>query len=207
MYKKPETDKEIQQINEKSHRRQQVRQRILAKKVVEKGLLIVHTGNGKGKSTAAFGMVLRSLGHGFRVGIIQFIKGGWYSGERTALEKFSNQLTMRCLGDGFTWETKNVVQDSEKAYQAWNIAKDMINDPSYHLIVLDELNIVLRYNLLPIDEVLQTIKNKRADLHIVITGRHAKTELIELADLVTEMKIIKHPFRQQNVKAQAGIEF
>ena len=207
MKKKPETVEEIEMANEKSRRRQEVRQRILATKVVEKGLLIVHTGNGKGKSTAAFGMVLRSLGHGYKVGIIQFIKGGWHSGERTALEKFGDQVMIRCLGDGFTWETKNVEQDMQKAQEAWQVAKDMMKDPQFHLILLDELNIALRYELLSLSEVLTTLQARRPDLHMVITGRHAKPELMEAADLVTEMKIIKHPFRQQGVKAQAGIEF
>ncbi len=207
MKKKPETVEEIEMANEKSRRRQEVRQRILATKVVEKGLLIVHTGNGKGKSTAAFGMVLRSLGHGYKVGIVQFIKGGWHSGERTALEKFGDQVMIRCLGKGFTWETKNVEQDRQKAQEAWQVAKDMMKDPQFHLILLDELNIALRYELLSLSEVLTTLQARRPNLHIVITGRHARPELMEAADLVTEMKIIKHPFRQQGVKAQAGIEF
>lgn len=207
MKKKPETSEEIERANEKSRRRQEVRQRILATKVVEKGLLIVHTGNGKGKSTAAFGMVLRSLGHGYKVGIVQFIKGGWHSGERTALEKFGDQVTIRCLGEGFTWETKNVEQDMQKAQEAWQVAKDMMMDQQLHLILLDELNIALRYELLPLSDILATLQARRPNLHIVITGRHAKPELIEVADLVTEMKIIKHPFRLQGVKAQAGIEF
>ena len=179
---------------------------MLATKTEKRGLLIVHTGKGKGKSTAAFGLVLRCLGHGMRVGIVQFVKGVWNTGERLALERFGELVTCRAMGEGFTWDTQDRARDVAAARWAWDAAKAMIADPSYRLVLLDELNIVLRYDYLPIDEVVAALKAKPRDLHIVVTGRNAKPELIEIADLVTEMKLVKHPFRA-GVKAQAGIEF
>jgi cob(I)alamin adenosyltransferase len=192
--------------NEKMARRKAARERMLATKTEERGLLIVHTGKGKGKSTAAFGMVLRCLGHGMRVGIVQFVKGVWTTGERLALERFSDLVTCRAMGEGFTWDTQDRARDIAAARKAWEAAKTMIADPTYRLIVLDELNIVLRYEYLPLDEVMAALKAKPRDLHVVVTGRNARPELIEAADLVTEMSLVKHPFRS-GVKAQIGIEF
>jgi len=192
--------------NEKMARRKAARDRMLATKTEERGLLIVHTGKGKGKSTAAFGMVLRCLGHGMRVGIVQFVKGVWTTGERVALERFGDLVTCRAMGEGFTWDTQDRARDVSAAHTAWETAKAMIADPSYRLVLLDELNIVLRYDYLPLDEVVATLKAKPRDLHIVVTGRNARPELVEAADLVTEMTLVKHPFRG-GVKAQIGIEF
>jgi cob(I)alamin adenosyltransferase len=191
---------------EKAARRKAAKAKILATKTEERGLVIVHTGTGKGKSTAAFGLVLRCLGHGMRVGIVQFVKGAWATGERTVLARFPELVTMRAMGEGFTWETQDRARDIAAARAAWEAAKAMIADPAYRLILLDELNIVLRYDYLPVEEVVAALKGKPRDLHLVVTGRNAKPELIEIADLVTEMKLVKHPFRA-GVKAQAGIEF
>jgi len=182
------------------------RDKIMAGKTIERGLLIIHTGKGKGKSTAAFGMVFRHIGHGMRAGVIQFVKGSWGTGERTVLEKFPELVTIKAMGEGFTWETQDITRDIAHARAGWEEAKRMIADPSYKMVMLDELNIVLRYDYLPLQEVLEVLKNRPADKHIVVTGRNAKEELIEIADLVTEMELIKHPFRS-GVKAQAGIEF
>jgi len=191
---------------EKMAKRKAARARMLATKTEERGLLIVHTGTGKGKSTAAFGMVLRAIGHGMRVGIVQFIKGVWDTGERHVLERFPHLVTCRAMGEGFTWDTQDRARDIAAARAAWEAAKALISDPGYRLILLDELNIVLRYDYLPIEEVVETLKGKPRDLHVIVTGRNAKPELIEMADLVTEMTLVKHPFRG-GVKAQAGIEF
>jgi cob(I)alamin adenosyltransferase len=191
---------------EKMAKKKAARAKILATKTIEKGLLIVHTGKGKGKSTAAFGLAARALGNGFRVGIVQFVKGKWATGERAVFERFPDQVTIRTMGEGFTWETQDRQRDIAAARAAWDAAKALIADPSYRMIVLDELNIVLRYDYLPPDEVLATLNARRPDLHVVVTGRNAKDALIEAADLVTEMTMIKHPFRA-GVKAQAGIEF
>jgi len=191
---------------ERMQRRQAARAKMLATKTEERGLLIVHTGAGKGKSTAAFGMVMRCIGHGMRVGIVQFVKGVWHTGERTVLARFPDLVTCRAMGEGFTWDTQDRVRDIAAAGAAWEAAKAMIADPSYHLVLLDELNIVLRYDYLPRDEVMAALKAKPHDLHVVATGRNAPAELIELADLVTEMNLVKHPFRA-GVKAQKGIEF
>ena len=191
---------------EKMKKKREARTRILATKTEEKGLLIVHTGKGKGKSTAAFGMVFRAIGHGFKVGIVQFVKGAWGTGERDVLEKFPDQVTIKAMGEGFTWDTQDRQRDIAAARAAWEAAKAMIADPAYKMVLLDELNIVLRYEYLPLEEVLEVLRNKPRDLHVVVTGRNAKDELIEIADLVTEMTEIKHPFRS-GVKAQPGIEF
>jgi cob(I)alamin adenosyltransferase len=187
-------------------KRKAARTKMLATKTEERGLLIVHTGTGKGKSTAAFGMVFRCIGHGMRVGIVQFVKGKWGTGERVVLEKFPELVTCKAMGEGFTWDTQDRARDIAAARAAWEMAKTMIADPSYRLVLLDELNIVLRYDYLPLDEVISTLKGKPRDLHVVVTGRNAKPELIEIADLVTEMTLVKHPFRG-GVKAQQGIEF
>ena len=201
------TEEEInRRHNEKMARRKAARDRMLATKTEERGLLIVHTGKGKGKSTAAFGMALRCLGHGMRVGIVQFVKGVWTTGERVAFERFGDLVTCRAMGEGFTWDTQDRARDIAAAHKAWEAAKTMITDPSYRLILLDELNIVLRYYYLPIDEVVAALLAKPRNLHIVVTGRNARPELVEAADLVTEMTLVKHPFRS-GVKAQIGIEF
>ncbi len=192
--------------HEKMAKKKAARDKIMAGKTIERGLLVVHTGKGKGKSTAAFGMVFRHIGHGLRAGVIQFVKGSWGTGERTVLEKFPELVTIKAMGEGFTWETQDINRDIAHAREGWEEAKRMIADPSYRMVLLDELNIVLRYDYLPLQEVLDVLKNKPIDKHIVITGRNAKEELIEIADLVTEMELIKHPFRS-GVKAQAGIEF
>jgi cob(I)alamin adenosyltransferase len=173
---------------------------------IEKGLLIVHTGKGKGKSTAAFGMVFRHIGHGLRSGVVQFVKGAWGTGERTVLERFPELVTIKAMGEGFTWETQDRERDIAHARAGWEEARRMIADPALRLVLLDELNIVLRYDYLPLEDVLSTLRDRPPDKHIVITGRNAREELIELADLVTEMEQVKHPFRS-GVKAQKGIEF
>ncbi|MGO1118244.1 cob(I)yrinic acid a,c-diamide adenosyltransferase [Rhodovibrionaceae bacterium A322] len=191
---------------EKMRKKKAARDKIIATKTIEKGLIIVHTGKGKGKSTAAFGMIFRALGHGFKVGIVQFVKGKWETGERTVLEKFDDLVTIQSMGEGFTWETQDRQRDIDAARQAWEKAKALINDPSYKMILLDELNIVLRYDYLPLEEILDTLRNKPEDTHVIITGRNAKEELMELADLVTDMTMVKHPFRA-GVKAQIGVEF
>jgi cob(I)alamin adenosyltransferase len=203
----PDHEAEINRLHrEKMERRQAARRKVLATKTDERGLLIVHTGAGKGKSTAAFGMVLRCLGHGMRVGIVQFVKGAWGTGERTVLARFPELVTCRAMGEGFTWDTQDRARDIAAACAAWDLAKEMIADPSYRLVLLDELNIVLRYEYLAVDEVVAALKAKPRDLHVVVTGRNAPPALVEAADLVTEMTLVKHPFRS-GVKAQAGIEF
>jgi cob(I)alamin adenosyltransferase len=202
-----ETEAELDQRHaEKMAKRKAARNRMLATKTEERGLVIVHTGLGKGKSTAALGLAIRAIGHGQQVGIVQFVKGVWTSGERTVLERFPDQVTIKVLGEGFTWDTQDRQRDIGAARQAWEAGKAMLADPRYHLVILDELNIVLRYDYLPLDEVLDTLRAKRRDLHVVVTGRNAKPALIELADLVTDMTLVKHPFRA-GVKAQKGIEF
>ena len=178
----------------------------VAAKTIEKGLLIVHTGKGKGKSTAAFGLMLRALGRGFRCGVVQFGKGAWQSGERTAVEKFGGQVEWHTLGEGFTWETQDRARDVAAAERAWAAARKMMADPAIRLIVLDELNITLLYDHLDAASVVATLQARRADQHIVVTGRNAKPELIAAADLVTEMTPVKHHFAA-GVKAQEGIEF
>ena len=191
---------------EKMAKKKAARDKIVATKTIERGLVIVHTGKGKGKSTAAFGMIFRTLGHGLRVGVVQFVKGKWETGERDVLRRFPDLCTRHAMGEGFTWETQDRQRDIAAARAAWDKAKAMIADPSYHMILLDELNIVLRYDYLPLDEVLETLAAKPAMTHVIITGRNAKDELLDAADLVTEMTVVKHPFRD-GVKAQIGVEF
>ena len=178
----------------------------VAAKTIEKGLLIVHTGKGKGKSTAAFGLMLRALGRGFRCGVVQFGKGAWQSGERTAIEKFGDQVEWHTLGEGFTWETQDRARDVAAAERAWTVAQKMMADPAIRLIVLDELNITLRYDHLDAASVVAVLQARRGDQHIVVTGRNARPEMIAAADLVTEMTPVKHHFAA-GVKAQEGIEF
>ena len=192
--------------NEKSRKRKAARDKMLATKTIEKGLLIVHTGKGKGKSTAAFGLAARAIGNGMKVGIVQFVKGVWETGERGVLDKFPDLVSIKAMGDGFTWETQDRERDIKAAETAWAASKEMIASGDYKMVILDELNIVLRYDYIPLDDVIETLKSKPKDLHVVITGRNAKDDLIEVADLVTEMTLIKHPFRG-GVKAQVGIEF
>ena len=191
---------------EKMHKKKEARKKILATKTIEKGLIIINTGKGKGKTTAAFGMIFRALGNKMNVAVVQFVKGQWLSGERAALEKFEDQVEIYKMGEGFTWETQDRVRDMEAAKNAWEKSKELIFDEKNQIVLLDELNIVLRYNYLPLEEVLETLKNKPEKTHVIITGRNAKEELIEIADLVTNMDLIKHPFRG-GVKAQIGIEF
>ena len=178
----------------------------VAGKTVEKGLLIVHTGKGKGKSTAAFGLLLRALGRGFRCGVVQFGKGAWQSGERMAVERFGDQVQWHTLGEGFTWETQDRARDVAAAERAWEATEKLMADPAIRMIVLDELNISLRYDHLDIAKVVASLQARRKDLHIVVTGRNAKQELLDAADLVTEMTPVKHHFAA-GVKAQEGIEF
>ncbi len=208
----PSEDEINRRANEKAAKRKAARDRMLADKTVEKGLLIVHTGKGKGKSTAAFGLAARAIGNGMRVGIVQFVKGKWETGERAVLERFADQVTIRTMGEGFTWETQDRARDIAAAKAAWRAATEMIEacrggSPRYDMVILDELNIVLRYDYLPLAEVVATLVARPPELHVVVTGRNAKEPMIEAADLVTEMTMVKHPFREQNVKAQRGIEF
>jgi cob(I)alamin adenosyltransferase len=178
----------------------------VAAKTIEKGLLIVHTGKGKGKSTAAFGLLLRALGRGFRAGVVQFGKGAWDTGERIAMDRFGDQVVWYALGEGFTWETQDRARDVAAAKRAWEKAEELMADPNIRLLILDELNISLRYDHLDLAKVLASLTARRGDLHVVVTGRNAKPELIEAADLVTEMSPVKHHF-EAGVKAQEGIEF
>ncbi|MBM6592894.1 cob(I)yrinic acid a,c-diamide adenosyltransferase [Microvirga pudoricolor] len=190
----------------KMAKRKEVQDREVASKTVEKGLLIVHTGPGKGKSTAAFGLMLRALGHGWRIGVVQFIKGAWSTGERTALDRFGDLVEWHTMGEGFTWETQDRNRDVAAARQAWAKAVELMARPEIRLLILDELNIALRYDYLPLEEVVSALAARRPDLHVVVTGRNAKPELIEAADLVTEMTLVKHHFAA-GVKSQEGIEF
>lgn len=178
----------------------------VAARDAEKGLIIIHTGKGKGKTTAALGMVIRAVGHDMRVGMVQFVKGAMTTGEAAVLARFP-EVDFHAMGEGFTWNTQDRTRDIATARAAWDEVKRMIADPSYDLIVADELNIVLRYDYLPVDEVLEVLGTKEAMTHVVITGRNAPDALIEAADLVTDMTQVKHPFREQGVKAQKGIEF
>jgi cob(I)alamin adenosyltransferase len=197
---------EAERYKAKMAKRKAVQDAEVASKTIEKGLLLVHTGPGKGKSTAAFGLLLRALGHGWRAGVVQFIKGAWHTGERDALARFGDQVSWHTMGEGFTWETQDKARDIAAAQRAFAKAKELMADPSIRLLILDELNIALRYDYLPIDDVIATLRNRRADLHIVVTGRNAKPELIAVADGVTEMGAVKHHFAA-GIKAQEGIEF
>ncbi|MFO1097441.1 MAG: cob(I)yrinic acid a,c-diamide adenosyltransferase [Xanthobacteraceae bacterium] len=199
-------DTEAERHRAKMAKRKAVQDAEVAEKTHEKGLLIVHTGTGKGKSTAAFGLALRMLGRGRRVGVVQFIKGAWHSAERDALEKFGDQVSWHTMGEGFTWETQDLQRDIAAAQRAWAKAQELMADPSFGLVVLDELNVALRYDYLPLPTVIATLRARRPGLHVVVTGRNAKADLIEAADLVTEMTLVKHHFAA-GVKAQPGIEF
>jgi cob(I)alamin adenosyltransferase len=201
---KPRTDAEHQ---EKMKKLKTAQDRKIASKTVEKGLLIVHTGTGKGKTSAALGMVVRAIGHGMKVGVIQFVKGAMATGEKAVFDRFPDLVEFKPMGEGFTWDTQDRTRDIAVAREAWDEVKRMIADPSYRMVVADELNIVLRYEYLPLDEVLEVLAAKPAMTHVIVTGRNAPPALIEAADLVTDMTQVKHPFREQNVKAQPGIEF
>ena len=190
----------------KMAKRKAVQDAEVAGKTLEKGLLMVHTGSGKGKSTAAFGLLLRMVGRGRRVGVVQFIKGAWSTGERAALDRFSDLVEWHTMGEGFTWETQDKNRDIAAATNAFEKAKQLMAKPEIRLLILDELNIALRYDYLPLAEVVATLQARRPDLHIVVTGRNAKPEMIEAADLVTEMTKVKHHF-DAGVKSQEGIEF
>ena len=200
------SDTEAERHRAKMVNRKAVQDAEVSEKTVEKGLLMVNTGPGKGKSTAAFGLALRMLGTGGRVGIVQFIKGAWSTGEQQALALFGDRVERRTMGEGFTWDTQDLKRDVAAATKAWEEAKVMMADETIALVVLDELNIALRYDYLPLDEVVETLVNRRPGLHVMVTGRNAKQPLIDAADMVTEMTLVKHHFKA-GVKAQSGIEF
>jgi cob(I)alamin adenosyltransferase len=202
----PTDQAETERHRAKMVKRKAVQDAEVAGKTAEKGLLIVHTGTGKGKSTAAFGLALRMLGRDHRVGVVQFGKGAWQSAERNALEKFGDQVAWHTLGEGFTWETQDRARDVAAAERAWSKACELMADPSFGMIVLDELNIALRYEHLDLGAVVAALAARRPGLHVVVTGRNAKPELIAAADLVTEMTLVKHHFAA-GVKAQPGIEY
>jgi len=206
MAKQPPKAADIEAANEKRRKHKVAKDRILAKKTRTGGLLCVHTGKGKGKTTAAMGMVMRCIGHGQGVGIVQFVKGKWDTGERVVLEKFPDLVDIAVMGEGFTWETQDVERDRRAAEAAWEKAKEMIESGKYGMVLLDEINIVLRYDYLALDDVVDYLKDKPEAVHVVCTGRNAKPELMDIADLVTEMIERKHHFRA-DFKAQAGIEF
>jgi cob(I)alamin adenosyltransferase len=202
-----DSDTDRERHREKMIKRKAVQDaEVASKAIAEKGLLIVHTGPGKGKSTAAFGLLLRAIGHGWKVGVVQFIKGAWETGERRAFAAFGDQVKWRTMGEGFTWETQDRERDIAAARAAWSVAAEMMANPEIRLIVLDELNVALRYEYLPLEEVVEALARRRHDLHIVVTGRNAKPQLMDNADLVTEMAAVKHHFTA-GVKAQSGIEF
>jgi cob(I)alamin adenosyltransferase len=202
-----ELDLSAEQYQKKMQRRQEVQAERIAKAIPEKGLIIVHTGNGKGKTTAALGMVMRSLGHGYRVGIVQYIKGAWEPAEKNVLSRFGDQVEFHAMGEGFTWDTQDRERDIAMAQAAWAKSLEFIENPDYRLVLLDEVNIALKLGYLSVTDVLAGLERKPADSHVILTGRGAPAELIDRADLVTEMQPIKHPFKEQGVKAQAGIEF
>lgn len=195
-----------EQHAEKMKKKQAAHDRIMATKTQEKGLLIVHTGKGKGKTTAALGMVVRAIGHGRKVGVVQFVKGAMTTGEKTVFDAFPDNVEFKPMGEGFTWNTQDRTRDIALAREAWDEVKRMIADPAYDMVLADELNIVLRYDYLPLEEVLEAMTARAPMKHVIVTGRNAPEALMEAADLVTEMTLVKHPFRS-GVKAQAGIEF
>lgn len=193
--------------NAKMKKIQAAQAKKVATKTIEKGLIIVHTGPGKGKTSAALGMAVRAIGHDMKVGVVQFVKGAMATGEKAVFDRFPDQIEFKPMGEGFTWDTQDRARDIAVARTAWDEVKRMIADPSYQMVIADELNIVLRYDYLPTDEVLEALAAKPEMTHVIITGRNAPQPLIDAADLATEMTQVKHPFREQNVKAQAGIEF
>ena len=201
-----ETNEEHARHNARMKKVQAARQRVQATKTLERGLLIVHTGNGKGKSSSAFGMALRSLGWGMKVAIVQYVKGSWETGEKHFFQANPDLLTFEVMGEGFTWDTQDRARDIAAARKAWERSKELILDPDYDFVILDELNIVLRQDTLPIDEIVAFLKDRPLTKHVCITGRSAKPELVEIADLVTEFAEVKHPFKA-GFKAQKGVEY
>ncbi|MBT5296340.1 MAG: cob(I)yrinic acid a,c-diamide adenosyltransferase [Octadecabacter sp.] len=192
----------------KMAKKKAARDKIMATKTDKKGLVIVHTGKGKGKSSAAFGMIFRHIAHGMKCGVVQFIKGGMSTGERDLiLDKFADECAFHTMGEGFTWETQDKTRDTEMALAAWEKAKELIRDPSNSMVLLDEINIAIRYDYVPIADVVEFLVEEKPEMtHVVLTGRNAHADLIEIADLVTEMELVKHPFRS-GIKAQIGVEF
>ncbi len=192
----------------KMAKKKAARDKIMATKTEKRGLIIVHTGKGKGKSSAAFGMIFRHIAHGMKCAVVQFIKGGMSTGERDLiLDKFSDECEFYTMGEGFTWETQDKTRDTEMAQAAWAKAKDLIRDPLNSMVLLDEINIAIRYDYVDINEVVSFLVEEKPEMtHVVLTGRNAKEELIEIADLVTEMELVKHPFRS-GIKAQIGVEY
>ena len=193
---------------QKMAKKKAARDKIMATKTDEKGLIVVHTGKGKGKSSAAFGMIFRCIAHDMKCAVVQFIKGGMSTGERDLiLGRFSDTCSFHTMGEGFTWETQDKARDTEMAQAAWDKAKELIRDESHKMVLLDEINIALRYDYIDINDVVEFLATEKPHMtHVVLTGRNAKDELIEIADLVTEMELIKHPFRS-GIKAQIGVEF
>ena len=202
------TDETAARHNEKMKKIKVVRDRMMEGKTGEKGLILVHTGNGKGKSSSGFGMILRCIGHGMPCAVVQFIKGGMDTGERNLVTAhFGDICQFHTMGEGFTWETQDRERDIAAATAAWEKAKELIRDERYHMVLLDEINIALRYGYIPLDEVIAFLETEKPEMtHVVLTGRNAADELIEIADLVTEMALVKHPFRS-GIKAQIGVEF
>ncbi|KFF41982.1 MAG: cob(I)yrinic acid a,c-diamide adenosyltransferase [Candidatus Atelocyanobacterium thalassa isolate SIO64986] len=207
VYMMNENKLSTEQYQKKMQQRKEVQQERLVEASNKKGLIIVNTGNGKGKTTAALGMVLRSLGHGFNVAIIQFIKGAWEPAEKNILRIFEKQLQFHAMGEGFTWDTQDRERDICKAEEAWEKGLSYINNSNYQLVLLDEINIVLRLGYLKPQVIINALENKPKNTHVILTGRNALPEIVKIADLVTEMSLVKHPFREQKIKAQAGIEF
>ena len=200
-------DAEGEGYSQRMQRRKAIQDRRIAETVTDRGLVIVHTGAGKGKTTAALGMVLRSLGHGFRVAIVQFIKGAWEPAEKKAFEPWGSQLQFHATGEGFTWETQDKARDTQMAQAGWEVALRYLADAEYRLVLLDEVNVALKKGYLSLDQVLAGINGRPPRTHVVLTGRNAPDALIERADLVTEMSLVKHPLKLQKIRAQAGIEF
>ncbi|MBD1886262.1 cob(I)yrinic acid a,c-diamide adenosyltransferase [Microcoleus vaginatus] len=207
METKETTSLTAEQHKQKMQRRQEVQAQRIANSSKEKGLIIVNTGNGKGKTTAALGMVVRSLGHGYRVAIVQFIKGAWEPAEKAVFQLWEKQLEFHAMGEGFTWDTQNRDRDIETAQKAWEKSLTFICNPAFKLVLLDEVNIALKLGYLQVEQVLSGLEQKPEETHIILTGRGAPPALIERADLVTEMTLVKHPFREQGIKAQPGIEY
>jgi len=204
----PEMDEKL--YKERMQKRKEIQSKRVKERNLEKGLVIVFTGKGKGKTTAALGMGLRTLGHNHKVAIIQFIKGAWTTGEKKAFEKFSNKIEWRSLGAGFTWETQNRTKDQFLVKKAWEAAQEFMRNESYKLVILDEINIAIKLGYIDTEEIIRFIKdlNMNKNLcHVILTGRGASKDIIEFADLVTEMKLIKHPFREQGIKAQECVEY
>ncbi|WP_417819485.1 cob(I)yrinic acid a,c-diamide adenosyltransferase [Terasakiella sp.] len=200
------SDQDLEKHASKMAKKKAARDRMMEKKIDEKGLVIVHTGKGKGKSSSAFGMALRCVGHGFKVGVIQFIKGAWDTAERRVFEGFPDQVTFRAMGEGFTWETQDKERDIAAAQKAWAAAKEMIMSGDYRMVILDEINVAIRYEYVSEDDVLDCLANRPDMVHVVLTGRHASDTLLDAAELATEMTLLKHPFRS-GIKAQPGVEF